>query len=68
LSLLDEAELTALESFFASQGGKAGTFAFADPWDGAVYANCSFGDDQLASQYAESARGAASVTVKENRS
>jgi Conserved hypothetical protein 2217 (DUF2460) len=68
LSLLDEAELTALELFFASQGGRAGTFGFTDPWDGTVYANCSFGDDQLATQYAGSARGAASVTVKENRS
>ena len=68
LSLLDEAELTALELFFASQGGRAGTFAFADPWDGTVYANCSFGNDQLATQYAGSARGAANVTVKENRS
>jgi hypothetical protein len=68
LSLLDEAELTALESFFESQGGQAGTFAFPDPWDGTVYPNCSFGDDQLATQYAGQARGAASVTVKENRS
>jgi hypothetical protein len=68
LSLLDEAELTQLESFFASQGGQAGTFAFPDPWDGTVYANCSFGDDRLASQYAGPARGTASTTVKENRS
>ena len=66
LSLLDEAELAALELFFASQGGRAGTFAFSDPWDGTVYANCSFGEDQMASQYAGPARGAASVTVKEN--
>ena len=68
LSLLDEAELAALELFFASQGGRAGAFAFTDPWDGTVYGNCSFGDDQLATQYAGPARGAASVTVKENRS
>ena len=65
LSLLDEAELGALELFFASQGGRACTFAFADPWDGTVYANCSFGSDQLATQYTGQARGAASVT--ENR-
>lgn len=67
LSLLDEAELTQLEAFFASQGGQAGTFAFPDPWDGTVYANCSFGDDQLVLQYVGQARGAATVTVKENR-
>jgi len=38
LSLLDEAELNALESFFRSHGGKAQSFAFPDPWDGTVYA------------------------------
>lgn len=68
LSLLDEAELGALESFFISHGGQAQTFAFPDPWDGTVYANCSFDHDQLATQYGGEARGMASVTVKENRS
>jgi hypothetical protein len=68
LSLLDEAELTALESFFASQGGQAESFAFPDPWDGTVYANCSFDNDQLATQYAGQGNGQASITVKENRS
>jgi uncharacterized protein DUF2460 len=68
LSLLDEAELTALESFFATQGGQAESFAFPDPWDGTVYANCSFDNDQLATQYGGPARGLASVGVKENRS
>ncbi len=67
LSLLDEAELAELESFFKTHGGRAGTFAFPDPWDGTVYANCSFDDDQLAMQFAGQARGSASVTVKENR-
>jgi hypothetical protein len=67
LSLLDEAEMAVLESFFETQGGRAGTFAFPDPWDGTVYANCSFDDDQLAMQFAGQARGTASVTVKENR-
>jgi hypothetical protein len=68
LSLLDEAELTALESFFKAQGGRAESFAFADPWDGTVYANCSFDSDQLATQYGGQANGMASITVKENRS
>ncbi|MDP9114602.1 MAG: DUF2460 domain-containing protein [Acidobacteriota bacterium] len=68
LSLLDEAELRALETFFTAQGGRAGTFAFPDPWDGTVYANCSFGDDQLATLYAGVGRGTATVTVRENRS
>jgi hypothetical protein len=68
LSLLDEAELHAVESFFKSQGGQAERFSFQDPWDGAVYANCSFDNDQLATQYGGQSAGAASVTVKENRS
>jgi len=68
LSLLDEAELSALESFFVAQGGQAQSFAFPDPWDGIVYANCSFDSDQLATQYGGQAAGMASVTVKENRS
>lgn len=68
LSLLDEAEMTALESFFQAHGGKAESFAFPDPWDGTVYANCSFDNDQLATQYGGQGAGMASVTVKENRS
>ncbi|HTM11411.1 MAG TPA: DUF2460 domain-containing protein [Bryobacteraceae bacterium] len=68
LSLLDEAELTAVESFFRSQGGQAESFAFPDPWDGTVYANCSFDSDQLTTQYVGQSSGVASVTVKENRS
>jgi len=67
LSLLDEAELAELESFFSSQAGQAESFAFPDPWDGTVYPNCSFDNDQLATQYNGQARGNASVTVKENR-
>ena len=59
LDLLDESELTNLEQFFEDEGGLAGTFSFTDPWDGTVYANCSFGDDQLATQYGGTARGAA---------
>lgn len=67
LSLLDEAELSAVESFFRSQAGQAESFAFPDPWDGAVYANCSFDSDQLTTQYGGQSNGMASVTVKENR-
>ena len=68
LSLLDEAELSALESFFVAHGGRAQSFAFPDPWDGIVYANCSFDSDHLTTQYGGQAAGMASVTVKENRS
>jgi hypothetical protein len=67
LSLLDEGELAALGAFFETQGGRAGTFAFPDPWDGTMYGNCSFDNDQFEAQLAGQARGMASVTVKENR-
>ena len=67
LSLLDEAELAEMESFFKSQAGEAESFAFPDPWDGTVYPNCSFDHDQLATQNSGPARGTVTVTVKENR-
>jgi hypothetical protein len=56
LDLLDEAELVTLEQFFVDQGGRAGTFAFTDPWDGTgVF------------EYIETGRTAAAVTIRENR-
>jgi len=67
LDLLDELELENLEQFFEDEGGRAGTFSFTDPWDGTVYASCSFGSDDLALQFEDMARGKTQVTVKENR-
>ena len=68
LTLLDEAELTQIASFFAAQGGRAGTFSFTDPWEGTVYPNCSFDSDSLDAEFGGEARGRTSVTVRENRS
>jgi phage-related protein len=68
LELLDESELANLEQFFEDEGGRAGTFSFTDPWDGTVYASCSFGSDELALGFDDVARGKTQVTVKENRS
>jgi phage-related protein len=67
LDLLDESELEGLEQFFENEGGRAGTFSFTDPWDGTVYANCSFESDDLALQFQGVARGKTQVVVKENR-
>ena len=67
LELLDEAELATLEEFFVAQAGQAGTFSFTDPWDGTVYASCSFESDVMTADYRGPGDGAASVTVKENR-
>lgn len=68
LDLLDESELDNLEQFFESEGGRAGTFSFTDPWDGTVYPSCSFGSDDLTMQFRDVARGKTQVVVKENRS
>jgi len=67
LDLLDESELVSLEQFFETEAGRAGNFSFTDPWDGAVYANCSFDADQLALEYRGSQQGRTSVTIRENR-
>jgi phage-related protein len=65
--LLDESELVNLEQFFESEGGRAGSFSFTDPWDGTVYSNCSFDSDVLALEFRTVGDGATSVVVKENR-
>src|SRR5215831_10501272 len=67
LDLLDEAELNALEGFFASQEGRAGSFTFTDPWDGTVYQNCSFENDAFVAELHEAGRGRAQIVIRENR-
>src|SRR5436190_6515590 len=47
LSGLDETELGAIEEFFLANQGGFGSFAFADPWDGRVYDDCSLELDEL---------------------
>jgi hypothetical protein len=68
LDLLDESELTNLEQFFAVEGGRAGSFAFTDPFDGTVFANCSLDSDELILTFSGPQQGKTSVTIKENRS
>jgi len=67
LDLLDEVELVNLQQFFEEQEGRSGVFSFTDPWDGTVYASCSFDTDELALEFSDLGRGRTSVTVKENR-
>ena len=67
LEQLDEAELAGLEQFFVEQGGRAGIFAFTDPWDATVYATCSFEGDSMTAEYRGRGDGGTSVVVKENR-
>jgi hypothetical protein len=67
LSLLDESELAALDQFFVTNQGRFGSFSFTDPWDGAVYPNCSLAKDAFSFQLTGEMRGKATVTVCENR-
>ncbi len=67
LSLLDETETATLSRFFEAQSGRAGHFSFQDPWDGAVYADCSFEQDTLPVDLMSEGRAAAVVTIRENK-
>jgi hypothetical protein len=67
LDLLDEAEWETLQEFFVNEDGRAGSFSFTDPWDGTVYANCSFAGDTLAAEFQGPMKGVTQVIVKENR-
>jgi hypothetical protein len=67
LDVLDEAEMEAVESFFASQAGRAGHFEFTDPWDGTVHPDCSFGGDELAAEYRGAGDSRLTVVLRENR-
>jgi hypothetical protein len=67
LDLLDESELAALDQFFLTNQGRFGSFSFTDPWDGAVYPNCSLAGDTFGFQLSGEMRGKTTVTVCENR-
>lgn len=68
LDLLDEAELNSLSEFFRSEGGRAGVFAFTDPWDGTTHASCALETDQMVTDLVGEARRSTSLIVRENRS
>jgi hypothetical protein len=67
LELLDEAELFGLERFFVEQGGAAGSFSFIDPWDEALYSNCSFEGDEIDLVFEGLGNGKTTLIVRENR-
>jgi hypothetical protein len=67
LSLLEESEMARLEEFFQSQQGRAGEFAFTDPWDGAAYPNCSLENDALRLDFEDLMRGRADIIIREDR-
>src|SRR5215469_17275752 len=63
LDLLDEAELSTLEAFLASQEGQSGTFSFTDPWDGTVYPSCSFMSDTFGADLKGTGQGATQIIL-----
>ena len=64
---LDESELAAIEEFFLANQGAFGSFAFADPWDGLVYEDCSLELDELDVTTMAEMRGLTQFTVVRNR-
>ena len=67
LNDLDEGELAAIEEFFAANQGAYGSFAFADPWDGHVYDDCSLEADDLNVTTVAEMRGMTKLTVVRNK-
>lgn len=68
LGLLDETELWNLRQFFLGQQGQDGAFSFTDPWDGTVYASCSFEGDEMDLEFSSEGKTGAQLMVKQNRS
>ena len=64
---LDESELAAIEEFFLANQGAFGSFAFADPWDGHVYDDCSLELEELVVTTVAEMRGLTQLTVVRNR-
>ena len=67
LTEVSEGELYEIEDFFASRQGQAGSFAFTDPWDGVVYPDCSFDQDELDLQLIAEDRATATLIIRNNQ-
>lgn len=68
LDLLDERELSNLQTFFVSEQGRSGSFSFTDPWDEKEYRDCSLDQDSFESELSGETRAQAVLIVKQNRS
>lgn len=66
LDQLDEREMAAIEQFFSDNQGESGKFSFTDPWDGQVYANCSFSDRSLVLTSVAEMRSQTGFRVRQN--
>lgn len=67
LQQLDEAEVKAVEQFFANNSGCFGDFAFTDPWDGTVYPTCRLESDALEATMRAEMNHSLTLTILENR-
>src|SRR5437016_4063790 len=68
LDLLDEAELANLQAFFVTEQGRTGSFSFTDPWDEAIYADCSLDQDSFEFELLGEMRARTVLVVRQNRS
>jgi phage-related protein len=66
LGLIDEEELSALESFVQQQQGQTGHFEFTDPTDGTQYNNCSLALDVLSETLLAQGRVMTALVIREN--
>ena len=67
LSEVSDSELAAVQQFFANQQGRTGSFEFTDPWDGTVYADCSFDADELTATLTGEDRASATIKIRNNQ-
>ncbi len=68
LDLLDEGELTNLQQFFESEGGRAGNFRFTDPFDGRCTRIAALTRISWRWSLTDHRGGKTQVTIRENRS
>lgn len=68
LSLVDEQEAAALESFVEQLQGQTGQFAFTDPLDGTQYNNCSLASGDFDELFQGPGRVSVDVVIRENPS
>ena len=67
LAQVDETEMNDIAAFFHDQNGRLGRFSFEDPWDGTVFPDCSFDQDDFTVSCAGEGRLSAMVQLRENR-
>lgn len=67
LDLLDEAELAAIDAFFAAADGTSSTFSFPDPATGTSYPNCFLESGDLTGTYKDTELTSTQIVIREGR-